>query len=700
MAIYHFSAQRISRYRDNGTVRSPLACASYRSGERLYDEFENKTFYYEREIQPEAFILTPDNAPEWASNRERLWNEVNGIEKRYDSQLAREINVALPVELSRVEQRNLVEKYCRENFSNKGMVADVTIHHDDICNPHFHVMLTCRPFNADGSWGNKSKKVYIQNENGDFVYNDKGNKKTKHINTTNWEDKETFAQWRENWATKTNEYLAVAGTTERISHLSNKAQGLETLPTIHEGFVAREMNERSERVNENKNIKEYNRTVLELQKFKELKNENDYVASFKRQLSPDEKKQISSIAKELRLFVTPQNIFERQAQLERWKKSVTFTKDSETRIKKLEAIIKEKELLSEAESILESEANRFITKNYSEMQLDKLNKFEKFALIDETHLQNSILNSEEQIICFNEAKELKLEREIFSILKNRFGFVKELEKLAVPLLEKKVWLENKMQFQNELTNKENYKFASEKYPEQFKEYYKVLAKLNDQDKTKILINELYDLEIEKHYSEQQFVNKKLTLEDKETLLMGSEYFKRPVTMEDIQNNSLQRYCLEEQKDILSILGESGFKYNAKVNSELKTKYPDFQYGNLKYMEFFFAEVFNNYEVLAEHNQLTLTTMMYKTRFMNEPEIRKNIEAKIEQFIVERELLRHERNIEYQLDQNVENTLELLGSMFNGILQVSHKDLKTIEQERIIEEQKRKVKRQKYQGLGY
>lgn len=162
MAIFHMSFSNISA----GKGRSAIASAAYRSGEKLFDDKEGRHYFYARAVMPESFILTPKNAPEWASNREQLWNEVEKKDRKSNSRYAKEFNVALPVELSESEQKELLTKYVQENFVDQGMVADVAIHRDHQDNPHAHVMLTNRPFNPDGSWGLKAKTQYIKDENG------------------------------------------------------------------------------------------------------------------------------------------------------------------------------------------------------------------------------------------------------------------------------------------------------------------------------------------------------------------------------------------------------------------------------------------------------------------------------------------------------------------------------------------------------
>ena len=119
MAIFHMSFSNISA----GKGRSAIAGAAYRSGKKLFDQKEGRSYFYARLVMPESFILTPKNAPEWASDRERLWNEVERKDRRANSRYAKEFNVALPVELSEDEQKELLTKYVQENFVDEGMVA-------------------------------------------------------------------------------------------------------------------------------------------------------------------------------------------------------------------------------------------------------------------------------------------------------------------------------------------------------------------------------------------------------------------------------------------------------------------------------------------------------------------------------------------------------------------------------------------------
>ena len=143
MAIYHFSAQVISR----SSGGNAIAAAAYRAGEKIekYDYSRKKGIAYSE-------ILAPENAPEWAKNREKLWRTVEDSEKRKDSQLCREINVALPLELKTEERKALLKDFCTQ-FIRLGMVADIAMHQQDSGNPHAHIMLTMRELTPDGFGG-------------------------------------------------------------------------------------------------------------------------------------------------------------------------------------------------------------------------------------------------------------------------------------------------------------------------------------------------------------------------------------------------------------------------------------------------------------------------------------------------------------------------------------------------------------------
>lgn len=233
MAIYHCTCKIISR----GQGRSAVGAAAYRSGEKLYNEYDGIEHDYTKKggvVYSE--IMLCENAPKEYQDRQTLWNAVEQIEKSSKAQLAREYEVALPVELLREEQIKLVRDFAKENFVDNGMCVDFSIHDKEDGNPHAHIMLTTRPIEQDNSWGVKQKKEYILDKNGQKQYDKKKQTyKCKTVKTTNWDSKEFLQRSRESWAEKVNQELEKKSLPQRIDHRSLKEQGVDRVPTIHEG---------------------------------------------------------------------------------------------------------------------------------------------------------------------------------------------------------------------------------------------------------------------------------------------------------------------------------------------------------------------------------------------------------------------------------------------------------------------------------
>lgn len=280
MAIYHFSAQIISR--SNGS--SSVGSSAYRSGEKIENERTGEVHDYTKKTGIEyTEILTPENAPEWASDRAKLWNQVEKIEKNKNSQLAREINIALPKELSIEKQIELTREFVKDTFVDQGMGADISIHDTQKGNPHAHIMLTMRPF-ENGEWGAKSKKEYILDKKGEKIKLKSGEYKSRKIDTVDWNKKENLEKWREQWANYANRTLERNGIKERIDHRTLAEQGIERVPQIHVGTHASAMEKKgvqSERGQLNNEIKELNKQLHSIDKenanaisaYKELKKE-------------------------------------------------------------------------------------------------------------------------------------------------------------------------------------------------------------------------------------------------------------------------------------------------------------------------------------------------------------------------------------------------------------------------------------------
>ena len=309
MAIYHLEAKVVSR----GAGRSAVAASAYLSCSRLYNDYDGIQHDYTKKqglLWQEVFL--PEYAPQEWQDREKLWNAVEEVETAKDSRLAREFVVALPIELSREEQIELLQEFIQEQFLSDGMCADAAIHDTDGHNPHAHILLTVRPLDKQGKWQYKTEKEYLcmknseergftaaefraaQNEGWEKQYPYKVGKKKvymtpsaaeaqglvradKHPKSTRygrqnpiserWNSEEQLVTWRAAWADMSNRHLERAGREERIDHRSNAARGIDEIPTIHEGAAAQALERRgiiSDRCELNRQIKADNTLLREL----------------------------------------------------------------------------------------------------------------------------------------------------------------------------------------------------------------------------------------------------------------------------------------------------------------------------------------------------------------------------------------------------------------------------------------------------
>lgn len=279
IAIYHCSIKIVSR----GKGKSAVAAAAYRSGEKLTNEWDGLTHDYTKKggvVHSE--ILLPAHAPPAFSDRSTLWNSVELSEKSNNAQLAREVEIALPVELSREEQTRLVREYCSSQFVSKGMIADFNLHDTGGGNPHAHILLTMRPMDEKGAWLPKSKKEYVLDENGEKIRLPSGRYKTRKVDLVDWNNRENAEVWRRAWADLANEYLEKNNRPERIDHRSYERQGIDQIPTVHVGVSATQMEKKgivTERGELNRNIKAANRILREIRRL--VRGLKDWIAELK-----------------------------------------------------------------------------------------------------------------------------------------------------------------------------------------------------------------------------------------------------------------------------------------------------------------------------------------------------------------------------------------------------------------------------------
>lgn len=214
MSIYHLSAKIVSR----GKGQSAIAKAAYNARDRLTDERTGEVKDFSRaDGLMFSGIFAPKDAPDWAHDREQLWNHAEAAETRKNSQLAREVEISLPHELTDEQREELVKDFVREQFVRRGMVADVNIHapdrEGDQRNYHAHILLTTREISAEG-FGAKNR---------------------------DWNSTESLEAWREGWERTANRTLERHGHEPTLDRRTLEAQGIEREPSLHIGVHAQAM---------------------------------------------------------------------------------------------------------------------------------------------------------------------------------------------------------------------------------------------------------------------------------------------------------------------------------------------------------------------------------------------------------------------------------------------------------------------------
>lgn len=286
MAIYHLHCKVFSRSKG----QTAIAAAAYRSGTKLEDhELGTVSDFTKKKGIAFSEIELPSNAPKEYADREVLWNAVQEVEKSKDAQLCREFEIALPKELSLVEQIELVRTFAKSLVS-EGMIADYSIHDKNDGNPHVHILTTMRGIDDKGKWMSKQKKIYSLDEGGNRIpiidkktgqqkiSNGRRQWKRETLLDTSWNSKEQLLAWRKRWSDICNEAIdkknalieeenlavnlyAQQPEINHIDHRSYAEQGVNKTPTIHEGWQARKMERlgmTSERLEQNRRINQMN----------------------------------------------------------------------------------------------------------------------------------------------------------------------------------------------------------------------------------------------------------------------------------------------------------------------------------------------------------------------------------------------------------------------------------------------------------
>lgn len=276
IALFHFHVTQIKR----SAGQSAIAAAAYRAGEKLHSEYygDNPDYTCKGGVVCSE-ILLPAHAPPRLADRETLWNEVEKVEQHPKAQLAYSFDIALQNEFSMEENRALVRQFLLDEFVSRGMIVDYAIHETDVSeggiqNPHFHVLCPIRPLNPDGTWGTKQRRQYILDEHGNRIPNGKGDYEFKAVPTTDWGSPERLEAWRQAWSNLCNAKFEEKGLPCRIDNRSYARQGVEQIPTVHEGPAVRQMEARgiaTDKGNLNRLIRATNQRLKEIaRRIKEL----------------------------------------------------------------------------------------------------------------------------------------------------------------------------------------------------------------------------------------------------------------------------------------------------------------------------------------------------------------------------------------------------------------------------------------------
>ena len=593
MAIFHLNVSLISR----GKGQSAIASASYRSGEKLYSERYDKTSFYARETEPETYILTPKNAPKWASSREKLWNEVEKVERSKNSQLAREITVALPIELDDEKQRELLKEYVQETFVDNGMVADIAIHRDNKENPHAHIMLTVRSFKENGEWDSKAKTEYILDENGDKTRTRNGNFRQRKISTTNWNDKETMQFWRKNWARKVNRSLEINGNSERVTEKSYVEQGINKQPTIHEGYVARKMEKNgkvSERMEHNRQVRKSNYEQEQERKEYASKELSKEITTG---LTPKEKTQLKSIAKNLKVYINYDNLIDKQRMVNNWKKSVELNSEikvDEDYSETFDKISETQGNIDLGKDILEKQSIRIYEKYYPELNKNQnYSTYYKMEIAQRTLENDRVLSIDEIKETLVKAQDNELNYMLKTITKNPY-------QKPVADVQRQLFYANK-KVKSFLNDKGISRKDVHTLNEVEQKEFKQLAKNEDRQLSTIdILNKYYEKTIKAYYPTANI--KGMKLKEKEAIAETIDYYGERYSFEKIvsiaEGNIPNKYTTTEQQIGLSYIYKlennkmTNEDYDKIENSyQLKEIYDTIKEPTMK--EHFLAEAENN-----------------------------------------------------------------------------------------------------------
>lgn len=547
MAIYHLKTSVVSR----GKGQSVIAKSAYNSASRMEDIRENEIKDFTNKKCDYSEIILPENAPEEFKDREYLWNSVELLEKRKDSQLAREFVIALPNEFNEEQNIELAKEFA-ESLSQDGMIVDLNIHDINKKNPHAHLLCTLRGID----------------ENGNFEPKRIGNKKVR-----DWDSTEKNIEWRKRWETIQNNHLEKNNFSERVSQSSFSERNIDLKPTKKEGWKARKFEDetgvQSKVSKYNEKIREENRKKID-DKFQSVHDKISKKENVLPYLNKEDTAELKQLAKTLKLYIDPKNIYKEQSKISDLKNK-TLLLDPEKREIKLDDLSDREEKLEKINVIFERRANEFFDKNYPN-EIDNFSKEEKIFITDK--IINNDLNDipeKESLSEFVEEKRfLEAQISLNTILGKRDISLNSIHREDKFFSKKlKVFLdEENLTLKDIVENKHSHLENAPKI-----DYYK--NKLFELKTAKDIIDDYYDIKIKKLFpkdSEYKAFIETTTTKEKEEFIDFSEFHGRKNTIEMLKNDSyIPRFTADERAEITKLLN----LINEKQAKSYKTDFDNY-----------------------------------------------------------------------------------------------------------------------------
>ncbi|HFN9170368.1 TPA: MobA/MobL family protein [Staphylococcus aureus] len=546
MAIYHFQNKVVSR----GKGQSAIAKSAYNSASKIKDYEENEYKDYSNKQCDYSEILLPKNADDNFKDREYLWNKVHNTENRKNSRLAREIIIGLPNEFNPNENIELAKEFS-ETLSNEGMIVDLNIHKINDENPHAHLLCTVRGFD----------------ENGNFEPKRIGNKRVR-----DWDTDDKHNEWRKRWETIQNKHLEMKGFSVRVSADSYKNQNIDLEPTKKEGWKARKFEDET---GKKSSISKYNESIKKRnqQKINKMFDEVDDLKSHKLNafsyMDKSDSSTLKDMAKDLKIYVTPINIYEENERLYDLKQKTALITDDEDRLNKIENIEDRQRKLESINEVFEKQARIFFVKNYPEQALN-------FSDDEKVFITRTILNDREDLPSDHELEDIVKEKRIKeaqislnTVIGNRDISIESIEKESRFFADKlsNILNKNNLSFDDVLENKHEGLEDSLK----INYYTNKLDVLRNAENT---LEDYYDVQIRELFTDDQdykAFNEVADIKEKQQLIDFKTYHGSDNTLKMLETgNFIPKYSEEDRKYIteqIKLLQEIEFKPNKNQNDK-------------------------------------------------------------------------------------------------------------------------------------